>query len=225
MAVGSDPVAAQAPSAEPAAGEETLVLDQPIEEPWEEEPAPRSFGWIVPTLAVLAILGWTGFFGWAHEGEILAGGTPEQWSGWIVAWAVPVLLVVSLWLLAMRHSRREASRFADVASTLSNESARLEQRLVVVNRELSLARDFIAAQSRDLESLGRVAVERVSQHAEALQGLIRDNGEQVETIGRVSATALENMDRLRGDLPVISNSAREEKRLAARSLRRTGSGD
>ena len=29
--------------------------------------------------------------------------------------------------------------------------------------------------------------------------LIRDNGEQVEAIGRVSATALANMDRLRDD--------------------------
>jgi hypothetical protein len=209
VAVGSDPEAAQAPAAEPAAAEETLVLDEPVEEAWEEEPGPRRIDWIVPTLAVLAVLGWTGFFGWAHQREILAGGTPEQWSGWIVAWAVPVLLVVALWLLAMRHSRREAARFTDIAQALSAESARLEQRLAVVNRELSLARDFIAAQSRDLESLGRVAVERVSQHADALQGLIRDNGEQVEAIGRVSATALDNMDRLRGELPVISNSARD----------------
>jgi chromosome segregation ATPase len=209
VAVGSDPELAKDAAAEPAAAEETLVIEEPAEEVWEDEPAPRNWGWVVPTLAALAILGWTGFFGWAHQRDILAGGTPEQWSGWIVAWAVPVLLVVSLWLLALRHSRREASRFTDVARALAQESTLLEQRLAVVNRELSLARDFIAAQSRDLESLGRIAVERVSQHADALQGLIRDNGEQVETIGRVSATALDNMNRLRGELPVISNSARD----------------
>jgi chromosome segregation ATPase len=209
VAIGSDSELAKDAAAEPAAADETLVLDEPVEEVWEDEPGPRSWDWIVPTLAVLAIVGWSGFFAWVHQGEMLAGGTPEQWSGWIVAWAVPVLLVVSLWLLALRHSRREAGRFTDVARALSQESARLEQRLAVINRELSLARDFIAAQSRDLESLGRVASERISQHADALQGLIRDNGEQVETIGRVSATALENMDRLRGELPVISNSARD----------------
>ncbi len=209
VAVGSDPERATGAAAEPAAAEETLVLDEPVEEAWEDEPVARNWGWVAPTLAVLAILGWTGFFGWAHQREILAGGAPEQWSGWIVAWTVPVLLIVSLWLLALRHSRREATRFTDVARSLSQESARLEQRLAVINRELSLARDFIAAQSRDLESLGRVASERISQHADALQGLIRDNGEQVETIGRVSATALDNMNRLRGELPVISNSARD----------------
>ena len=209
VAVGSDAEPDQDIAAERAATEETLVRDEPIEEAWEEESASQGWGWLVPSLAVLTVLAWTGFFGWVHWSDILAGGTPEQWSGWIVAWAVPVLLVVSLWLLALRHSRREAARFGNVARALSQESTLLEQRLAVINRELSLARDFIAAQSRDLESLGRVASERISQHADALQGLIRDNGEQVETIGRVSATALDNMDRLRGHLPVISNSARD----------------
>jgi membrane protein implicated in regulation of membrane protease activity len=209
VAIGSESELANLATAEPAAADETLVLDQALEEVWEDEPSPRNWDWVAPTLSALSILGWTGFFAWAHQREILAGGTPEQWSGWVVAWSVPVLLVVSLWLLALRHSRREAGRFTDVARALSQESSQLEQRLAVINRELSLARDFIAAQSRDLESLGRVASERISQHAEALQGLIRDNGEQVETIGRVSTTALENMDRLRGELPVISNSARD----------------
>jgi chromosome segregation ATPase len=210
VAVGSDPQGTQASAAEPAAAEETLVLDQPVEEEmWDDEPTPRRWDWMLPAIAIFLIVAWTTFFGWAHQGEILAGGTPAQWSAWISTWTLPVLLVVSLWLLAMRHSRREASRFADVALALSQESARLEQRLVAVNRELSLARDFIAAQSRDLDSLGRVAVERVSQHAGALQELIRDNGEQVEAIGRVSTTALDNMNRLRGELPVISNSARD----------------
>ena len=207
VAVGSEPDSA--PTTEPAhsaaADQEELVA----EEMWEEEPAPRRFGWVVPTLAVLTILGWTGFFGWAHQNEILDGGTPREWSEWIVSWSVPVLLVVALWLLVMRNSRREASRFADAAAALSHESARLEQRLSVVNRELSLARDFIAAQSRDLESLGRVASERISEHAGRLQELIAENGAQVDSIGRVSETARDNMERLRSDLPVISNSARD----------------
>jgi len=191
-----------------AASDEYLV----VEDEWvEDEPVRRlgRFDWVVPTLAVLAVLGWTAFFGWVHRAAILAGASPAQWAAWVVDWAVPVVLVVGLWLLAMRNSRREAARFGEAAQTLAQESALLERRLATVNRELSLARDFIAAQSRDLESLGRVAAERLSQHADRLQGLIHDNGAQVETIGRVSTTALENMDRLRDDLPVISNSARD----------------
>lgn len=193
-------------SAEAAYAEDTVQL----QEEWiEEEDSPRSFAWLAPALAIVAVVAWTAFFAWVHQRTLLAGASPAQWSRWIIDWSVPVLLVVGLWLVAMRNSRREASRFAAAAQSLSQESRLLERRLTTVNRELSMARDFIAAQSRDLESLGRVAAERLSQHADRLQGLIHDNGAQVEAIGRVSTTALENMDRLRDDLPVISNSARD----------------
>ena len=174
----------------------------------EEQPR-RAASWLMPALAMLVILGWTGFFGWANRSDMLAGATPQQWIGWVGQWSMPVLLVIGVWLLAMRNSTREVARFGEAAQLLSTEAAALEQRLSVVNRELSLARDFIASQSRDLESLGRVASERLSQNATRLQELIVDNGAQVNAIGAVSDNALANMDRLRDQLPVLSNSARD----------------
>lgn len=190
--------------------EEPIELDEEYIEEWEDEvAAPRSTVWIAPFLACLAIACWTGFYGWAHQSEILSGGTPSQWSEWIIAWSIPVLLIVSLWMLAMRNSTREAARYGEVARSLSGESAALEQRLSVINRELSIARDFLGSQSRELESLGRAAGERLSTHADHLQNLIQDNGAQVDAIATVSTTALENMTRLRDDLPVIANSARD----------------
>jgi hypothetical protein len=216
VAVGTEADSAAVEPHEGAIAAEAEAAPEAIAPPeaeWlEDDEPPERLGrsaWVVPTLAVVAVLGWTGFFGWVNQQAIVAGASPAQWSDWVVAWSVPVLLVVSLWLLAMRNSRREAARFGEAARELSRESAALERRLAVVNRELSLARDFIAAQSRDLESLGRQASERISQHADRLHELVRDNGAQVEAIGRVSTTALENMDRLRDDLPVISNSARD----------------
>lgn len=206
VAVGSD--ATESPL--PQTPVEAAAEDHAVAEEWyeEEAPSPR-LRWLPAALALAAAAGWTGFFAWVHSETMLAGATPRQWSEWIVDWSMPVALLVGLWLLAMRNSRREASRFADAAHALSRESSLLETRLVTVNRELSLARDFIAAQSRDLDSLGRVATERLSQHADELQGLIQDNGEQVEAIGRVSVSARENMARLRDELPVISNAARD----------------
>ncbi|MBT8426968.1 MAG: ATPase [Erythrobacter sp.] len=177
---------------------------------WLEEeavlPKPR---WIVPLLALLAIAGWTGFFAWTNRAEMLAGATAQQWIAWTTSWAIPVLLIVGLWMLATRNSAHEAKRFGEIAYSLSEESRRLEERLVVVNRELSLAREFLGSQTRDLEYLGRSATERISEHADRLQGLIRDNGEQVDAIASVSATALENMGKLRDDLPVIASSAKD----------------
>ncbi|GAA4643711.1 hypothetical protein GCM10023115_16710 [Pontixanthobacter gangjinensis] len=185
-------------------------LDPEATEEWEyEEQSSRSFGWILPSLAISTALGWTGFFGWAYQTEILAGGTPQQWAGWITSWAVPPLLIVALWLLTMRNSKREAQRFGAIANTLSQESALLEGRLTTVNRELSLAREFLGSQSRELESLGRVATDRLTEHAGNLQSLIYANGEQIDAIANVSGTALENMSRLRDDLPVLANSAKD----------------
>lgn len=175
------------------------------------ETAPSRFGWVAPTLAIGAIALWSGLYFWAMRGAILnaASATPAEWTRWIIDWSVPVLLVCVIWLLTMRHSRAEAKRFAETAALLSQESAELEQRLTVVNRELSLAREFLGAQSRELESLGRVASERISTHASELQDLIKTNGAQVDAIGSASETALGNMTRLRDDLPVVANSARD----------------
>jgi chromosome segregation ATPase len=188
--------------------------DMLLEESWEEpaeDMAPASAGGtrIAPTLALLAMAGWTGFFGWTVSAEALAGPAPSTIAGWIISWSVPMGLIGILWLLAMRSSRAEASRFAASAALLSRESAELEARLKVVNRELSLAREFLAAEARDLEALGRIAAERIATHAAELQTLVATNGAQVEAIGSASETALGNMNRLRDDLPVIANAARD----------------
>ena len=182
--------------------------------PWDEaldEPVRPRRLWplMLGTIATLAVLGWTGFFAWTNRAAMLSGATSDQWIGWVTQWAVPVLLVAVAWLIAMRSSAREATRFGDAARVLSQESALLETRLAAVNRELSLAREFLAAQSRELDYLGRSAAERISEHASTLQALIADNGAQVDAIAGVSVTALENMAQLRDNLPVIANSARD----------------
>jgi len=196
-------------------GGETTSTPLELDEDWAEEaelPAsPGRLGWLAPAIAILAVAAWTGFFGWAMRAELFAAtpDAPRIWAGLIVQWAVPTALIGIVWLLAMRSSQAEAHRFAATAALLSRESAELEERLKVVNRELSLAREFLAAEARDLDSLGRIAAERISTHASELQALITTNGAQVEAIGNTSETALGNMNRLRDDLPVIANAARD----------------
>ena len=147
---GADAPVADA-SAEPLTLEESWVEDAPGDDAWYT-PAPRpARGWMAPALAGVAVAAWTGFYGWVNAPAILAGASPQEWAAMIVAWSVPVLLVVSLLMLAMRLSRREAGRFTDAAAALRSKSVALEGRLSVVNRELSLAREFLAAQTRDLE--------------------------------------------------------------------------
>jgi hypothetical protein len=180
---------------------------------WWEEPAPRPsrpwgtiFGAII---AIALVAGWTAAFVLANLPAMRVRSDLGQWTMWVRDWSLPVVLIGVLWLIAMRNSRREAQRFGETARTLGEESVRLEARLRTVNRELSLAREFISSQARDIESLGRVATERLSEHAERLSGLVQDNGTRLETIQTVSAAALDNMETLRSHLPVIASSAKD----------------
>jgi len=204
-------------------GNEDVVRDNFTTTPVEVAPAPdlpeQELGdeylekprvpWIAPAFAIAAVVAWTGFFAWASLPRLTALSAPADAAALVGDWAVPVLLVCVVWLLAMRSSRREAARFGDAARLLSDESTRLEARLVTVNRELSLAREFIAAQSRDLDALGRMATERISEHAAKLQGLVAESSARVDSIGSVSETALDNMEKLRGQLPVIASSTKD----------------
>ncbi|MET1756205.1 ATPase [Novosphingobium sp. RD2P27] len=180
--------------------------------PWDADdpvatPAPWR-GLIAPAAAVLLTVAWTAFFAWSQR-NVPGAAMPENIPALLTQWAVPVLLIAVVWLLVMRNSSREAARFGNAAASLSRESANLEKRLSAVNGELSLAREFIAAQSRDLEALGRVAVERLTQNAGRLEELIHENGDRLDTIQTVSKSALDNMDRLRAQLPVIATSAKD----------------
>jgi len=188
------------------------VPPEPVHEPlWREEPQERatsSFGW-PGALAIAVLLVWSAFFGWAHRNELGVMATPTQWADWIVAWSVPVLLVIALWLAAARRSSGEAARYSEAAQALASDSAQLEQQLARVNRELDLTRQTMAAQARELDAIGRTASETLSQNAERLQLLIRTNGEEVTAVAQASTAALANMTRLQEDLPAIASSARE----------------
>ncbi len=192
-----------------SAGDEPLAL----EEQWVAEDdlplRPARGGILAGALALMLVAGWTVLFVLANQSRLMAGGGIADWAAWIRDWSIPVLLIAVLWLVAMRNSRREAFRFGETARMLSDESNLLESRLTTINRELSLAREFLAAQARDLDAMGRVATERLSLHSESLASLIQDNSARLDTIGTVSTAALENMEKLRGQLPVIASSAKD----------------
>lgn len=203
-----------APADEGAEGAGWAISSGPSSEAagWDdgEAQSPRlERAWLGLALGGTLIAAWSAAFVAAHLETFRSAQPLAVWTGLVTAWSSPVLVVLVALLLVRRNSRREAARFGDAAQLLALESQRLERRLTAVNTELSLARDFIAAQGRDLESLGRIAVERISGSAGQLQALIASNGAQVEQIGTVSDHALVNMEKLRGQLPVIANSAKD----------------
>lgn len=178
---------------------------------WDETPpSPRLLpAWLLPLFALALVAGWSALFALDRATAIASASSPAAWSGLLLQWSPPVLLVALAYLILQRSSRREAGRFGEAAALLRRESQALEARLTSLNRELSLAREFLAAQTREIDALGRTAVDRIGQSAAHLDSLVRDNAAQVESIGTVSTAALVNMEQLRDHLPVIANAAKD----------------
>ncbi len=164
--------------------------------------------WLLPLIAGIAIVGWSIAFAGLF-GPAFSAANPREIAGLLGTWTLPVLLILVVWLLIRGNSSREAGRFQRAASLLGTEAARLEARLVSVNGELGLARQFVEAQSRDLESLGRVAVERLGESGSQLSAMVQTSSERIEAIAEVSRVALENMEALRGQLPVLASSTKD----------------
>lgn len=163
-------------------------------------------------LAALLILSWSGFFIWANLGIIQTlpqAQIPATIATLLPQWAMPVLLILMGYFLIRRSSMAEGKRFAAIGRSLREESIALEERMQVVNNELSLAREFLASQTRELESIGRSAGEKITQDAQNLADLVAQSSEDMEKIGDVSERAQGNMEKLRNHLPVITNSAKD----------------
>lgn len=208
--VGAEEVATGSP---PPADKPHLDLSEMDRlESQHDEQSPRAPLFLSPVasgVALLALIGWTTFFIMARGPASFAAMGMAQWSEAITAWAIPALLILFAWYAVSQRIGRQSALVRATASAAAHDITELETRLSTINRELSLAREFLTQQTRELESLGRVATSRLSQNAERLEALVTENGEEVERIARVSETALANMARLRDDLPVITNASRD----------------
>jgi len=105
---------------------------------------------MIPVIAGIAIAIWTAFFVWTQPAGQLGESGSARAASLMIDWSVPVLLVLGVWLLALRYSRR------DVVNTRSSRGPRgtdsdaaLDGRLAEVSRELGQLRESIASAARD----------------------------------------------------------------------------
>ena len=181
-----------------------------FEDAYEVEPPRRSvLAFVVPTMLLLAFAGWTAFFGLTYWPEAQSGLDNNRIVELIVSWAVPALLIAVSWLLVMRNSSREATRFGNVAASLRNESVLLSQRMRTVNEEIALAREFLSQNARDLESLGRQSSQKLMESAQVLTAALADSDQKAKTLEAVSQSANTNLEQLRKHLPVVTSAAKD----------------
>jgi hypothetical protein len=169
----------------------------------EERPS-RALDLLLPLGALALVAGWTALLLVAHPA---AGEDAAAWSAWIAQWSGPALLIGLGYSFADNWRARLTGRHTALAQSLVAETSALEARVARLNDELAAARNALAAQSRELDTLGGAAVERISQHAHLLALLIEERGAEIEALRAVSTTALGNIEQLREHLPGLTQAA------------------
>lgn len=181
-----------------------------VEDMYEVQQTRRSvLAFVAPTVLLLAFVGWTAFFALTYWPEAQSGLNNNRIVELIVLWAVPALLIAVSWLLVMRNSSREATRFGNIAVSLRNESVLLSQRMRTVNEEIALAREFLSQNARDLESLGRQSSQKLIESAQVLTAALADSDQKAKTLETVSQSANTNLEQLRKHLPVVTSAAKD----------------
>ena len=160
---------------------------------------------LVSSLAVI----WTVFFLWVNR-DIFTTILPAQRGIELLSqWSVPILLLSVIHLLFMRNSSREAGRFADVSNSLRDESRLLESRLKTVNSELTIAREFLANETRELEFLGDQSSQKLTTAANRINTALEDGLSSMRNLDDVGESAFQNLEQLREHLPVVINTAKD----------------
>lgn len=165
--------------------------------------------YVAPTLLLIAFVGWSAFFGLTYWSEAQFGMNNDRVITLITTWAIPTLLIAVLWLLAMRNSSREALRFGKLANVLRTESDALAIRMRSVNEEISLARQFLSQNARELETVGRQSSKSLLDSAQMLSAALADSDEKAKTLELVSNAANANLEQLRKHLPVVTSAAKD----------------
>jgi hypothetical protein len=162
-------------------------------------------------LLLLTIAGvcWTGFFLWANRDIFTTMVTHKAGIDLLTQWCLPIATLGIAYLLYMRNSAREAGRFADVGLSLRTESELLEARLKTVNNELSVAREFLSQESRELEFLGDQSSGKLTTAAGLIRKSLDDGLGKMQKLDDVGGAAYKNLEQLREHLPVVINTAKD----------------
>jgi hypothetical protein len=165
---------------------------------------------LLPLLLLTMIaIGWTAFFLWAYRDIFTTMVTPKAGIDLFSQWCLPIATLGIAYLLYMRNSTREAGRFSDVGLSLRTESELLEARLKTVNNELSVAREFLSQESRELEFLGEQSSGKLTTAAGLIRKSLDDGLDKMQKLDDVGGAAYKNLEQLREHLPVVINTAKD----------------
>jgi hypothetical protein len=166
-----------------------------------EEPQSDRLPIVAAVVAIFAALGWLIVFGLTNQRVVADGMILSGIVTLIQGAAPPLVLIALIYLLVVRTSRSETSRFGRISSALRSEQGRLEAIFANVTAHIDAERAEIAAQADRLTSIGEDAAARLRAVADHLRGDIATLSRDAETLHQSSQAARGAMSSLVGDMP------------------------
>ena len=188
-----------------AAEAAAVVVDSPEE--WVDEPPPRNTArLLVGGAALLAALLWVGWLVYAARGEIgtMAPLALAQFGAALAA--VPALAGI-VWLLALRTSRAEATRFNDTARAMRAEAQSLEQTVAILSGAIDDRRAALSEHVRLLTTLGDKATDRLATIGRNLSEEIDQADVHARALSESAGAATAGLDALLAEMPRASEQA------------------
>lgn len=185
---------------------------------WEEETAPKR-RWIVPSLIGLAALAWTtaAAFGWYGQYGLGFPGIPAL-VNYVGMAAVPLALLALIYVIAAQSSRLTATRFAETAARLREESGALTQTVTTLSSQIDNQREALHEQANAYSDLADKFHRQMDAASSKLGVDIAALDERATKLKDAATTARADMAILLAGLP----KAHSQTRGIANDLREAG---
>ncbi|WP_337827774.1 hypothetical protein [Pseudonocardia sp. TMWB2A] len=181
---------------------------------------------VAAPLLAFAAVAWIGFYGWTLFASDTASLTLGAWPAIIAQGAIPLILIVALYIMAQRSSQTEANRYGRMAGHMAEQSRRMENNLATYNRHLKTSREELGRQSEEIAVFGLQAAERLQEAALRIREALNDGLAASNQLTDNSSRAMVQVEGLLAGLPRIDDVAArltENLREAGRSAHQHGS--
>ena len=158
---------------------------------------------VVAVLAWLCAVGWLIAVAWMHARDLTAAPDLPTVLALLRDASGPLILIVVIYLVAVRTSRSEAARLVRISGDLRGEQARLEAVLASVANSIDREREDIKTQADRLMTIGEESAERLRAVGDKLKADMAILARDAELLHQSTGGARGNLDAMIGDLPRI----------------------
>ena len=155
---------------------------------------------IAGVIAVITAIGWLVLIVMSHGG-LSAGSTLSDIATMIRDASAPLALIGVVYLLVVRTSRSETSRFGRISAGLRAERSRLEATIASVALRLDSERAAITDHAEQLMSVGDDAADRLRSISDKLRQDIDVAARNAEALKLAAGAARRDVTALIGDIP------------------------